>query len=80
MAKRRDAPYRPGRRTDAWLKVKLREEPRTNEPAHWVRPEVVVQIRFNGWTEDGLLRQPRCVGFREDKPAKDVVREGGSPG
>lgn len=49
--------------------------PRTNEPAHWARPSVVVEIKFNEWTTDGRLRQPVFVGVRTDKAAKDVIRE-----
>ena len=41
----------------------------------WVEPEVVVQVAFTEWTRDGRLRHPRFVGVREDKPARDVVRE-----
>lgn len=43
----------------------------------WVRPELVCQIKFSEWTEDGSLRQPVFLGLRRDKPAKDVVREAG---
>jgi bifunctional non-homologous end joining protein LigD len=141
MAKRVDAIYQPGVRTDAWLKLKIehRQElvvggyteprlsreyigailvgyyergeliyaghtgggftrqglkqmydllhpleqrecpfatvPKTNERAHWVRPKVVVEVKFSEWTEDGKLRQPIYVGTRTDKPARDVVRE-----
>lgn len=53
----------------------FRERPETNEPAHWVTPKVVVQIRFNEWTSRGVLRQPVFVGFRDDKDPKAVVRE-----
>jgi bifunctional non-homologous end joining protein LigD len=49
--------------------------PRTNEPAHWVRPSVVVEIKFSEWTSDGRLRQPVFVGVREDKAPRDVTRE-----
>jgi bifunctional non-homologous end joining protein LigD len=49
--------------------------PRTNEAAHWTRPIVVVEIKFNEWTSDGKLRQPVFIGVRTDKPAKEVVRE-----
>ena len=49
--------------------------PRTNEPAHWVRPSVVVEVKFIEWTEDGRLRQPIFIGVRDDKPARDVRRE-----
>ena len=42
---------------------------------HWVRPELVAQIGFSEWTPDGLLRHPRYLGLRDDKSARDVVRE-----
>ena len=142
MAKRADAPYRPGARTRDWLKLKIerRQEfvvggwteprnsrehfgalllgyynddgvlvyaghtgtgftraslhemsrklsrierssspfvptPRTNERAHWVRPTIVVEIKFNEWTTDGKLRQPVFLGVRDDKSAREVVHE-----
>lgn len=43
--------------------------------AHWVRPEVVVQVAFIEWTVHGKLRHPRFLGVRDDKRARDVVRE-----
>jgi DNA ligase D-like protein (predicted ligase) len=43
--------------------------------AHWVEPELVGQIGFTEWTRDGRLRHPRFLGLRDDKPARDVVRE-----
>jgi ATP-dependent DNA ligase len=39
---------------------------------HWVRPELVVEVTFLSWTNDGLLRQVVFQGLREDKPASDV--------
>ena len=42
---------------------------------HWTRPELVAQIGFAEWTNDGRLRQARFLGLRDDKPAADVVRE-----
>lgn len=141
IAKRMDAPYEPGRRTRAWLKLKVEyrqefvvggyteprnsrqhlgallvgylaggqlvyaghvgggfdsaglrdmharlrpleqerspfsEEPKTNERAHWVRPEVVVEVKFSEWTADGKLRQPIFLGVRDDKDAREVGRE-----
>jgi bifunctional non-homologous end joining protein LigD len=141
IAKREDAPYQPGRRSRAWLKLKVEmrqefvvggyteprksrehlgalllgyfdgdrliyaghtgggftreglramsarlarltrktspfaETPATNEPAHWVRPEVVVEVKFNEWTAEGKLRQPIFLGVRDDKDARDVRRE-----
>jgi bifunctional non-homologous end joining protein LigD len=43
--------------------------------AHWVRPEIVVQVAFIEWTVHGKLRHPRLLAVRFDKPARDVVRE-----
>lgn len=143
IAKRTDARYRPGQRSDDWLKLKLqfraefvvggfteprnsrphlgalllgahdaaghliyvghmgggfnrdglrqmRERldkierrtppfqvaPRTNEPAHWVAPKLVVEVKFAEWTSDGRLRQPIFLGVRDDKAARDVTIEG----
>jgi bifunctional non-homologous end joining protein LigD len=45
---------------------------------HWVRPELVAQIGFAEWTNAGRLRQPRYLGLRDDKRARDVVRESAS--
>lgn len=42
---------------------------------HWVRPEIVVQVAFTEWTAHDKLRHPRLLGVREDKAARDVVRE-----
>jgi DNA ligase D-like protein (predicted ligase) len=39
---------------------------------HWVRPELVVQVGFAEITPDGRLRQPRFLGIRRDKTAKEV--------
>lgn len=141
IAKRADAVYRPGKRSDAWLKLKVefrqefvvggwtdpqrsrkhlgsllvgyyeddelvfaggvgtgfnrqslkemrdlldalstgeppfREAPRTRTPAHWVCPEMVVEIKFVEWTADGRLRTPVFLGVRDDKPARQVTRE-----
>jgi bifunctional non-homologous end joining protein LigD len=41
----------------------------------WVKPELVAQVRFAEWTEDGVLRQPAFLGLREDKRPREVVRE-----
>jgi bifunctional non-homologous end joining protein LigD len=44
--------------------------------AHWVRPEIVVQVAFIEWTVHGKLRHSRLLGLRTDKDARDVVKEG----
>jgi len=43
--------------------------------AHWIAPKLVAEINFAEFTDEGILRHPSFVGLREDKPAKDVVRE-----
>jgi bifunctional non-homologous end joining protein LigD len=43
--------------------------------AHWVRPEVVVQVAFMEWTPHGKMRHPRLLGVRIDKVAREVTRE-----
>ena len=49
---------------------------RVREPdAHWVAPELVAQIGFTEWTNDGRLRHPRFTGLRNDKSPTEVVRE-----
>ena len=48
---------------------------KTAERAHWVRPELVAELRFTEWTSERLLRQPVYLGMRTDKKAKDVRRE-----
>jgi bifunctional non-homologous end joining protein LigD len=40
---------------------------------HWVRPEILAQIRFTEWTRDGILRHPSFLGERLDKKASEVV-------
>jgi bifunctional non-homologous end joining protein LigD len=42
---------------------------------HWVQPTLVCQLKFAEWTRDGRLRQPVFLGLREDKSAREVVRE-----
>jgi bifunctional non-homologous end joining protein LigD len=43
--------------------------------AHWVGPEVVVQVAFIDWTAHGKLRHARFLGVQTDKPAREVVPE-----
>jgi bifunctional non-homologous end joining protein LigD len=145
MAKRLDSPYLPGKRSSAWVKVKVRRrqelviggwqpgvggrsgrlgsllvgyyegsalrfagkvgtgftdaelqrlgalldglavdaspfDPGPPRPvariARWVRPELVAEVEFAEWTDDGILRHPSYLGLRGDKAPTDVVREG----
>ena len=48
---------------------------RTPEPAHWVKPVLVAQVRFTEWTTDGKLRHPVYLGLRDDKLPVAVHRE-----
>src|SRR6185295_665319 len=53
----------------------FKERPKTNERPHWVRPELVAQIKFTEWTADAKLRHPVYLGLRDDKRPGDVRRE-----
>jgi len=41
----------------------------------WLKPELVAQVEFTEWTPDGHLRHSKFVGLRDDKAAREVVRE-----
>src|SRR5256712_12585314 len=143
VAKRRNAPYKPGERAKTWLKIKVTQRmeaviggftrgrgaraktfgavllgvydaaghlqyighcgggftdaelrrlatllqarveavcpfaqvPPSNDVVTWVRPELVMEVEYAGWTNDGLLRVPVFKGLRTDKPARDVTLE-----
>jgi len=47
--------------------------------AHWVEPDLVAQVAFTEWSDDGALRHPSFLGMRLDKKARDVVRETPKP-
>jgi len=52
------------------------EVPRADRKgAHYLTPELVAEIAYTEFTDDGILRHPSFLGLREDKPAKDVVLE-----
>ncbi len=72
--RRKDCPFvnlpalREGRWGQGLTAAKMRQ-------CTWLEPKLVCQIRFSEWTADGGLRHPVFLGLREDKAAKDVVRE-----
>jgi bifunctional non-homologous end joining protein LigD len=46
---------------------------------HFVKPQLVAEIAFSEWTQNGLLRHPRFEGLREDKKPTSVRRERAKP-
>ena len=68
---------------DGELKKRRIDEPPFSNPPRgsdrrgvtWVKPELVGEVEFTEWTSDGRLRHPSFQWLREDKPAKEVVRE-----
>ena len=50
-------------------------EPPSNTPVTWVKPKLVCEVTFAGWTKEGLMRQPVFSRLREDKATREVVRE-----
>jgi bifunctional non-homologous end joining protein LigD len=56
-------------------KCPFKKEPRTNTKVTWLRPELVCEVKFREWTNDGHMRQPVFIGMREDKKPTEVIRE-----
>ena len=47
-------------------------QPARQGDVHWVKPNLVAQVAFAGWTEEGLLRHASFIALREDKPPRKV--------
>ncbi len=49
--------------------------PKPNAPVHWVKPELVCEMSFSEWTNEGFMRHPEFEGLRPDKSPTSIHRE-----
>jgi bifunctional non-homologous end joining protein LigD len=68
----------------ALLPLKVKKAACSGAPAGpdhtWIAPKAVCEVKYLEWTEEGLLRHPVFVRFRDDKPLEECVRPGSSNG
>jgi bifunctional non-homologous end joining protein LigD len=62
-------------------KMPFAREPieRSRTPVHWVKPELVAECNFAEWTKERIVRQASFVSLRDDKPARQIVKEEPKP-
>ncbi len=53
----------------------FKKKPETNTPAVWLDPELLCEVEFSEWTDEGLMRHPVFIGLREDKKPENVKKE-----
>ena len=53
--------------------------PYKNRDTVWVEPVFVAEIKFTGWTKDGIMRAPIFLRFRDDKSPEECILEADQP-
>ncbi len=48
---------------------------RSRTKVHWVKPQLVAECNFAEWTKERIVRQASFVSLRDDKPARQIVKE-----